>query len=359
MRYGHILAAVAGELWAIQEEKLEAITAFLSDASLGVELSAEDIQARTARTREREDAPAPKAIGVINIHGVISKRMNMMSEISGGTSIEQADKAFDAMLGDDCIQAILFDHDSPGGGVYGVEEFATKIRESRGIKPIISQINSLSASASYYLASQADEVIASPGSDGGSIGVYQLHMDTSGKLEKEGFKPTIIRSTLSPHKAEMTGLEPLAEEGRKATLARVDEAMDAFVENVAAGRAVTRKKVLSDFGKGRVMSAKQMLEAGMVDRIQPLSATLAKLGVPGPKVGSSALSRQAFASGASPSLALVEDVLREAGFPKALALDFVSVGKRAMDRSESGQETANPERQQAFAELRKRLQARA
>lgn len=47
--------------------------------------------------------------------------------------------------------------------------------------------------------------------------------------------------------------------------------------------------------------------------------------------------RAAFAAGRTPSLKTIEEYLREAGFPNALATSFVSLGKAAFRQSDSGE----------------------
>ena len=54
MKYAHILMAVASELWAIEEEKMQAIISFLALQAGGDKLSSEELQARITRDRERD-----------------------------------------------------------------------------------------------------------------------------------------------------------------------------------------------------------------------------------------------------------------------------------------------------------------
>lgn len=51
--------------------------------------------------------------------------------------------------------------------------------------------------------------------------------------------------------------------------------------------------------------------------------------------------RAAFAKGETPRLDTIEECLRDAGFPKALATAFVSAGKAAFRRSDSGAEASD------------------
>lgn len=340
MQYLRILAAFAGQPWAMQPEKLEVISSFLMFKARGGLLTPDEVQARIGDQRQSGDAVPPSGVAVIPVHGVISQRMAMIHDVSGGggASTEAIAHQFRAALTDEGVKAIIFSHDSPGGGTYGVDELATEIRNGRGIKPIIAQVDSLSASASYYLASQADEIVVTPGGEAGSIGVYSVHEDISALLEKEGVKPTLIRARHGVHKAETANIHPLSEDARDYLQERVNLAEEAFLKAVSAGRRVPVSTVKENFGKGRMFGAKELVKRGMADRVATMQETLQRFGAAPLKVGASANSRRMFAAGETPPLSQIEDVLREAGFPNALATAFVSRGKGAL-QSDSGPET--------------------
>ncbi|MCA0025481.1 MULTISPECIES: S49 family peptidase [unclassified Mesorhizobium] len=337
MHYLRILAAFAGQPWAMQPEKLETIASFLMFKAKGGSLSDDEVQARIGDRRSDSTPPAAGGIAVLPVHGVISQRMGMMSEISGGTSTEALAQQFRAALSDDAVKAIVFSHDSPGGGTYGVDELAAEIRAARGVKPIIAQVDSLSASASYYLASQADEIVVTPGGEAGSIGVYSVHQDISKMLENEGVKPTLIKAKNGIYKAETANIHPLSEEAHDYLQQRVDVAETAFISAVAAGRRVSQASVRDNFGKGRMFGAAELVKRGMADRVGTMQDTLQRLGASSPRLGAAANTRRMFAAGETPQLSQIEEVLREAGFPNALATAFVSRGKGAL-QSESGHE---------------------
>src|SRR5688572_9693607 len=140
-KYSRIIKAVCGSVWAIQLEKLEAIVAFLDFAAAGGKYTPEEVAERIGpqAASQQVSTNAPATIAVISVRGIISQRMQMMDDISGpgGTSTEQLTKNFRAALNDDSVKAIVFDIDSPGGTVYGVEEVSAEIFKARGKKPIV------------------------------------------------------------------------------------------------------------------------------------------------------------------------------------------------------------------------------
>jgi signal peptide peptidase SppA len=342
MRYPHILSAFAAEPWAMQREKLQAIVGFLAFKAHGGDYSPEEIRARIDGRTVAAIARAPGDIAVLPICGVISQRVGMMQDISGGCSTDDMGAQFSTALADDSIKAIVLEVDSPGGGTYGVRELAAQIFAARGVKPVIAQVNSVAASAAYWLATQADEMVVTPGGEVGSVGVYAVHEDMSKALEMEGITPTLIKA--GDNKAELTDLFPLSDSARAALQARVDQTYHDFVIDVARGRGTTASMVTDRFGQGRMYGAAEAVDRGMADRVGTLQDTLTRLGMPMTTMrGAPGRDmRMAFAAGETPKLSTIEDHLRDGGFPNDLATAFVSLGKGALRQGDPGDEAKQP-----------------
>jgi len=275
-RYSHITQAVFDQPWAIVPETFAKIVDLVQLRNAGITLTRADVEARIGGAgRDRPETEVVDGVGVVSMFGVIAQRMNLFASISGGTSTEQMAAEFRALLDDRDVRAILFAIDSPGGSVYGIDELASEIRASRGIKPIIAHANPKAASAAYWLGAQADEFVVTPSGDVGSVGVVSAHTDLSGTAEKTGIKTTLISA--GRYKTEDNPYEALSEEGRAYLQARVDETHARMVRAIAAGRKVSDATVRAGFGEGRVLGAEAALAAGMVDRIEPFEATLARL----------------------------------------------------------------------------------
>ncbi len=198
--------------------------------------------------------------------------MNLISESSGGTSIEKFTSRFRQLVRDPSIGSIILDVDSPGGGVSGVEELTAEIFAARETKRIVAVANSLAASAAFWIGSAAGEFVVTPSGEVGSIGIVAIHNDLSVAQEKAGVKTTFI--TAGKFKAEGNSSEALSDEARENIQERVDAYFDVFVKNVAHNRGVSVATVKNDFGEGRVVGAKQALTSGMVDRIATLDQTI-------------------------------------------------------------------------------------
>lgn len=272
----HIAQIVYNTPWAILPEKLAAILKVVDFRLAGGRLTPEEIEALSqARVQ-----PAPRSAGsvaVLPLLGLISHRANMLGNFSGGTSIEKFTAAFRQAIGDPGVKAVVLDVDSPGGTVDGVEELSAEIFAARASKPIYAVANTLGASAAYWIASSASELIVTPSGEVGSIGVYAAHQDFSEFDKHVGVKTTLISA--GKFKTEGNEFEPLADAARAALQSRVDEYYSMFVKAVGRNRGVPQADVRKGFGEGRVVGAKQAVTLGMADRIATLDETLARLGV--------------------------------------------------------------------------------
>lgn len=277
MKFERILTAFEAEPWAIQREKLAVLADVLAARVAGEKLVSPEFAAVVSDARAKEIAETDGKVAIIPVYGVLAERMDMFAAMSGGTSYASIKRQLHKALSNEDVKAVVLDIDSPGGSVPGTDELATEIRKLRGgEKPIVAQVNSLAASAAYWIASAADEIVVTPSGRAGSIGVYTAHDDISAALEKAGVKRTYISA--GKHKVEGNETEPLG----KDTLAYIQESVNRsynrFVQSVADGRGVTKSKVEDNFGQGRVFYSEALIDRGMADRIATLDETLARLG---------------------------------------------------------------------------------
>lgn len=273
MRYPAIASAFYNTPHAITVDKLEEIRAFLDG--------------KFHAPRAFDDEPRPKAgprdtysmvgrIAVVPVNGVLAQHMNLMADISGGTSTEQLGATIDTLAADKQVRAIVLSIDSPGGSVFGTQELADKIYDARDKKKIVSVANSMAASAAYWIGAQSSEFVVTPGGQVGSIGVIAAHTDMSKAEESMGVKTTLV--TAGKYKGEFDPSQPLSEDGRAALQDSVDKYYSMFVKSVAKGRGTTVARVEADFGQGRMKLAKDAVASGMADRVATLEETVRRLG---------------------------------------------------------------------------------
>lgn len=216
-----------------------------------------------------------KATAIISFRGVVLYDYEYQPYAVSSLLFSQT---IDALVSDDSVGTIIVDMDSPGGIVTGVKEAADSLFAARESgKQVIVLINPLSASAGYWVASQASEIIGVPSCDVGSIGVFMLHLDFSKLLADSGIKPTFIYS--APYKVEGNAFEPLSDETRAQWQMECDAVYADFTAAVARGREIDVAKVLADFGQGRTKTAPDAKRVGMIDRIDTIAGAFRRAGI--------------------------------------------------------------------------------
>jgi signal peptide peptidase SppA len=286
--YEHVLSFAIEHPWNLTRPMLQIVAEILARRVAGETVSRDEILAAVAK---RKDLPQAKRgnVAVIPIHGVLAPRMNVFSEMSGGTSYQEIGAQLREAVQSPAIASIVLDIDSPGGSVAGNAELASEIMKARTSKPVIAQAQYTMASAAYHLAAAATEIVASPSARIGSIGTFTIHDDLSAALEQHGVKRTFISAGDGKVDGNETG--PLSDRARSRLQKSVDEAYSQFVANVVRGRGagVTARKVQEDW-KAHVYGAAEAKDLGMIDRVATLDETLARV-LDGPTASTTPASR--------------------------------------------------------------------
>lgn len=139
--------------------------------------------------------PQPRVesgVGIIPIRGPIGMGLTEFEKDLGCTDVNDLAQWFDQMQADPKVKRLLLDVDSPGGTILGIPEFAQMVAASK--KPVAAFTATEMCSAAYWIASQADEVFATPSSYVGSIGVYIAFEDYSVMYSNYGVKVEVIKS---------------------------------------------------------------------------------------------------------------------------------------------------------------------
>mgnify|MGYP002628192754 CR=1 FL=1 len=278
-----LIAAIRSQPWAILPDYLAAIEAIAARAL------DDDILERIARDGHIENVDASRmaiaAVGtrlegarmstirdgcaVIPVIGAIFPRANMVNASTDGTSLDAVMRDHRVALASADVVRIVMLFDSPGGVVSGLGEAAETLRAST--KPITAYITGNGASAAYWLASQASEIVMDRSAAVGSIGVV-ASMSRQEAPDANGRRSYEVVSTGAPMKRP----DPSTEEGKAAIQRDIDAIEEVFIADVAAGRKVTEARVRAEFGQGAMLSAARAVAAGMADRVGTLEALLSE-----------------------------------------------------------------------------------
>jgi ClpP class serine protease len=268
-----ILAAIRSQPWAIMPGHLQALEAIalriLDDpAVLAVRDDGHQERQLSAVAQMGTRAPATRTamlrdgVGLLPLTGPIFPRANIMTELSGATSLDVAAADLRALQASPDVRSVLAVVDSPGGAVAQVNDFARLIATSS--KPVAVHVTGLCCSAAYWICSQATGGISlDPTGVVGSIGVlistsYQVEPDSDGRRDLE------IASSNAPNKRP----DLSTDEGQAEIRQMLDGIEAIFIQNVARGRGVTEATVRNEFGKGGTKTGKDAKAAGMVDRVE-------------------------------------------------------------------------------------------
>jgi signal peptide peptidase SppA len=264
--------------WAIAPDRLTEIQAIYAAHLRGEAIDIEAVEARIGRQLQNQPQgyQVQDGAALIPLRGVMAPRMNLMSQVSGGTSTELFARDVQVALSDPEVKSIVLLVDSPGGSVGGTQAAAAAVMNARGVKPIATYSDGTMASAAYWVGSAADRVYISSGVDQvGSIGVVASHVDVSQREAQLGMKTTEIVAGRYKRIASQYG--PLTESGRQSIQDQVDYLYSLFVGDVAAQRGVSPDKVLADMADGRVFIGQQAIDAGLVDGIGRIEGVIAEM----------------------------------------------------------------------------------
>lgn len=264
--------------WAITEDKLNEIVSIYQAHLKGEKIDVKGIEARIGRSlnNTRQEMEVRNGVAVIEINGVLAKRMNLFMDISGGTSTQIIGDQIRDALADEEVRAIILHIDSPGGTVDGTADLANLIFEGRGQKPIVAFVDGLMASAAFWIGSAADRVVISGDTTMvGHVGVISTHTDFSRAYEMQGVRTT--RIVTGRFKAATPDDQPLSETGRQMLQEMVDGIMTVFVADLAKFRGVSETDIRTRLGEAQVVMGQQALLLGVVDGVSTLDGLLSEL----------------------------------------------------------------------------------
>ena len=210
-------------------------------------------------------------VAIVPVIGPVFRYANMFTRISGATSTQVLATDIQTALDDPAIKAIVLNIDSPGGEAAGINELAQMIYSARSKKPITAYVGGQGASAAYWIASAASQIVIDATALVGSIGVVATVEDTTERDAKSGKRTYQIVSSNSPNKRP----DIATEAGRAQYQTVVDRLAEEFVNAVARNRGTNAKTVMSKYGAGGVLVGRDAVAAGMADRIGSLESVIA------------------------------------------------------------------------------------
>jgi len=180
--------------------------------------------------------------------------------------------AFEAAMKDANVKAVVFRVDSGGGSATASDAIRRALVRTREAgKPVIVSMGGAAASGGYWIAMNADRIVAEPATLTGSIGVFVGKLsfeDLSNRLgvRWEGARDGRNAGMWSP-------LHPFDESGEERIKAMADRIYARFLSGVAEARGMSPETARAVAG-GRVWTGAQAREIGLVDVLGGMNEAL-------------------------------------------------------------------------------------
>ena len=220
-----------------------------------------DDYVRYAHAQKKLKADGKPRVGVIVAAGEILDGEQPPGTIGGETLAKLIRQA----RTDHDVKALVLRVDSPGGSVLASEQIYRELVALRAAgKPIVVSMSGYAASGGYYISAPADEILASPATITGSIGIFAIIPTVDRTLGKVGVSVDGVGTT--PLSGQLRLDRPLGEEARVLLQSTVTRGYAEFLERVADGRKKTRDEV-DKVAQGRVWAGSDAHRIGLVDRL--------------------------------------------------------------------------------------------
>lgn len=263
------LELAASRPWLMLPEALDTLMAVADRQG-----DPEALEARLGRPLDNTRAVSLRdGVAVIPVTGPIMRYANLFTRISGATSTQELATDLQAAIDDPKVRSILLNVDSPGGEANGISELADMVFAARDKKPIKAYIGGTGASAAYWIASAASEVVINDTGIAGSIGAA---LEVRLRSDAQDGKRYEIVSRNAPNKRPDLSTEA----GRAKIAETIDALGNVFAAKVAGYLGVKAEDVpaMGDHGGLKVGAA--AVEAGLAHRVGSLEALLTEMASP-------------------------------------------------------------------------------
>jgi len=206
-------------------------------------------------------------IAIIYAQGQIMYGQGDESTIGQGIINKSLKKARE----DDDVKAIVLRVNSPGGSALASELIWREIELTKAIKPVIVSMGNLAASGGYYIACNADKIIAEPNTITGSIGVFGTLPNAYEFMNDIGINAEQV--TTNKNSVDYSFFEPMQDEQREIIKEGVVDIYKLFTNRVATGRGM-KQEAVHEIAQGRVWTGTDALNIGLVDELGGLDLAL-------------------------------------------------------------------------------------
>ncbi len=170
------------------------------------------------------------------------------------------------------VRAVVLRVNSPGGGVYPSEQIRREVEQLKVAgKPVVVSMANVAASGGYWISMSADRIFADEATITGSIGIYGMLMNFPKLFNKLGIHSDGVGTTKWVGAFDTS--KPLDEEFAQLIQSNIEFGYQQFIGSVAAARGLDVDMV-DRIARGRVWTAKQAKELGLIDQMGGLTQAI-------------------------------------------------------------------------------------
>lgn len=206
-------------------------------------------------------------IAIISIDGVIADRRRGGWFRSGENPVSLFIEKLDKAAADRSVKAVILRLNSPGGTVAASDIMYHRLRQfrQRTGKPVVACILGMGCSGAYYIACGCDGIVAQPSGVVGNIGTIFQTFSVAGTMDKIGVKAVTIKS--GELKDLASPLHDLSADEQKVLQGIITQLSEQFFAVVRKGRKQIDEQKMAALSDGRVFTAEQGLEQGLIDKV--------------------------------------------------------------------------------------------
>lgn len=172
---------------------------------------------------------------------------------------------------DDDVKAVVLRINSPGGSAYGSEQIWYAISQLKKEKPVIVSMGDYAASGGYYIACNADTIVAEPTTLTGSIGIFGMVPNGKELTDKIGIHFDVVKTNQYADFGMLT--RPMSDGEKNLMQAYVNQGYDLFLTRCAEGRQMTKEEI-DKIGQGHIWSGITAQKIGLVDELGGLDKAI-------------------------------------------------------------------------------------
>jgi protease-4 len=213
---------------------------------------------------------------LVDVSGFISSYESRGLLGSSKNAVDEMKEILKKAEEDPNIRALILRINTPGGEVTASDILYHEIKnfkEKTG-KSVIAEMMGLATSGGYYVAMAADKVYAHPTSLTGNIGVVSIFPRLEDLSAKVGIDIRVIKSGDKKDIGSMW--REFTSEERTILQSLIDEYYNQFLDRIVENRKNLDRTKIRELADGRVYTARQALEAGLIDGIAYLPDAIKK-----------------------------------------------------------------------------------